>query len=160
MKMEAQRASPTFKEEKKQDIVKNEGPDKTQAEGPDRDKPHVHFAADKPAGPVVETFKLIKRMINEDIVKATQGVYQFELSGEEGGTWFIDLKNKGGSAGIGEAPGKVDVIMSMSGSDFVKMFSGKLKPTMAFMSGKLTIRGDVALAIRLEKLMAQFNSKL
>ncbi|KAG8130453.1 hypothetical protein E2320_017121 [Naja naja] len=160
MKMEAQGASPTFKEEKKQDIVKNEGPDKTKAEGPDRDKPHVHFAADKPAGPVAETFKLIKGMINEDIVKATQGVYQFELSGEEGGTWYIDLKNKGGSAGIGEAPGKVDVIMNMSGSDFVKMFSGKLKPTMAFMSGKLTIRGDVALAIRLEKLMAHFNSKL
>uniref|UniRef100_A0A8C5RZH4 Hydroxysteroid dehydrogenase-like protein 2 n=1 Tax=Laticauda laticaudata TaxID=8630 RepID=A0A8C5RZH4_LATLA len=136
MKMEAQGASPTFKEEKKQDIVKNE------------------------AGPVAETFKLIKGMINEDIVKATQGVYQFELSGEEGGTWYIDLKNKGGSAGIGEAPGKVDVIMNMSGNDFVKMFSGKLKPTMAFMSGKLTIRGDVALAIRLEKLMAQFNSKL
>ncbi|XP_013916134.1 PREDICTED: hydroxysteroid dehydrogenase-like protein 2 [Thamnophis sirtalis] len=160
MKMEAHGASPTFKEGKKQDIVKNEGPDKTKAEGPDRDKLHVHFAEDKPAGPVAETFKLIKGMINEDIVKATQGVYQFELSGEEGGTWYIDLKNKGGSAGIGEAPGKVDVIMNMSGNDFVKMFSGKLKPTMAFMSGKLTIRGDVALAIRLEKLMAQFNARL
>ncbi|XP_015674692.1 hydroxysteroid dehydrogenase-like protein 2 isoform X2 [Protobothrops mucrosquamatus] len=160
MKMETQGASPTFKEEKKPDIVKNEVPDKTKAEGPDRDKPHVHFAAEKPAGPVAETFKLIKVMINEDIVKTTQGVYQFELSGEEGGTWYIDLKNKGGSAGIGEPPGKVDVIMNMSGSDFVKMFSGKLKPTMAFMSGKLTIRGDVGLAIRLEKLMAQFNAKL
>lgn len=44
---------------------------------------------------------------------------------------------------------------------FILFFSsGKLKPTMAFMSGKLTIRGDVGLAIRLEKLMAQFNAKL
>uniref|UniRef100_A0ACB8ETT2 Uncharacterized protein n=1 Tax=Sphaerodactylus townsendi TaxID=933632 RepID=A0ACB8ETT2_9SAUR len=38
--------------------------------------------------------------------------------------------------------------------------SGKLKPTMAFMSGKLTIKGDMALAIKLEKLMGQFNAKL
>lgn len=34
---------------------------------------------------------------------------------------------------------------------------GKLKPTMAFMSGKLRIKGDMALAIKLEKLMGLMN---
>ncbi|XP_015261714.1 PREDICTED: hydroxysteroid dehydrogenase-like protein 2 [Gekko japonicus] len=160
MKMEAHGASPVFREGKKQDLSKHEGPDKTKAEGPERGKHHVHFAAESSGGPVVETFKIIKGAINKEVVKSVQGVYQFELSGEEGGTWYIDLKSKGGSAGSGEAPGKVDVIMSMSSSDFVKMFSGKLKPTMAFMSGKLTIKGDMALAIKLEKLMGQFNAKL
>jgi putative sterol carrier protein len=37
---------------------------------------------------------------------------------------------------------------------------GKLKPTMAFMSGKLKIKGNIALAIKLEKLMTQMNSRL
>ncbi|KAH0628386.1 hypothetical protein JD844_009475 [Phrynosoma platyrhinos] len=157
MKMEAQGASPAFREGKKQEVMKHEGPDPTKSEGP---KHHVHFAAEKASGPVADTFKIIKGAISEDVVKSTQGVYRFELSGEEGGTWYIDLKNKGGSAGSGDPPGKVDVVMSMSSSDFVKMFSGKLKPTMAFMSGKLTIKGDMALAIKLEKLMGQFNSKL
>ncbi|XP_077201428.1 hydroxysteroid dehydrogenase-like protein 2 [Paroedura picta] len=160
MKMEAHGASPAFREGRKQDLSKHEGPDKTKAEGPERGKHHVHFAAENSGSPVVETFKIIKGAINEEVVKSVQGVYQFELSGEEGGTWYIDLKNKGGSTGSGEPPGKVDVIMSMSSSDFVKMFSGKLKPTMAFMSGKLTIKGDMALAIKLEKLMGQFNAKL
>ncbi|EOB04430.1 Hydroxysteroid dehydrogenase-like protein 2 [Anas platyrhynchos] len=50
--------------------------------------------------------------------------------------------------------------MSMSSGDFVKMFTGKLKPTMAFMSGKLKIKGNMALAIKLEKMLTQFNSKL
>ncbi|KAF7237539.1 Hydroxysteroid dehydrogenase-like protein 2 [Varanus komodoensis] len=153
-------ASPTFKEGKMQDVPKRDGPDKTKPDGPERTGLHVHFASENATGPVANTFKIIKGAINEDVVKSTQGVYRFELSGEEGGTWYIDLRNKGGSAGSGEPPGKVDVIMSMSSSDFVKMFSGKLKPTMAFMSGKLTIKGDMALAIKLEKLMGQLNAKL
>nr|XP_028568168.1 hydroxysteroid dehydrogenase-like protein 2 [Podarcis muralis] len=160
MKMEAQGATPTFREGKKQDLPKHEGPDKTKPEGPDRGKLHVHFAAEKSGGPVAETFKIIKAAISDEVVKSTQGIYRFELSGEGGGAWYIDLKNKGGSVGSGEPPGKVDVVMSMSSTDFVKMFSGKLKPTLAFMSGKLAIKGDMALAIKLERLMGQFNAKL
>ncbi|XP_053227643.1 hydroxysteroid dehydrogenase-like protein 2 isoform X1 [Podarcis raffonei] len=160
MKMEAQGATPTFREGKKQDLPKHEGPDKTKPEGPDRGKLHVHFAAEKSGGPVAETFKIIKGAISDEVVKSTQGIYRFELSGEGGGTWYIDLKNNGGSIGSGEPPGKVDVVMSMSSTDFVKMFSGKLKPTLAFMSGKLAIKGDMALAIKLERLMGQFNAKL
>lgn len=112
------------------------------------------------SGPVEETFRIVKDSLSEDVVKATQAIYQFELSGEDGGTWFLDLKNKSGNVGYGEPSDRADVVMSMSTDDFVKMFSGKLKPTMAFMSGKLKIKGNMALAIKLEKLMNQMNSRL
>ncbi|NXN12381.1 HSDL2 protein, partial [Indicator maculatus] len=103
--------------------------------------------------PVAETFGVIQGAISEEFVRATQGVYQFELSGDDGGTWYIDLKTKSGSAGFGKPPVTADVVMSMSSTDFVKMFTGKLKPTMAFMSGKLRIKGNMALAIKLEKML-------
>ncbi|XP_074850774.1 hydroxysteroid dehydrogenase-like protein 2 isoform X2 [Carettochelys insculpta] len=148
MQMEAHGATPAFKEGKKLDGAKPEGPDGAES------------ATVKPLGPVAETFKIIQGLINEDIVKTTQAVYMFELLGDGGGTWYIDLKNKSGSAGFGEPPVKADVVMSMSSSDFVKMFSGKLKPTMAFMSGKLKIKGNMSLAIKLEKVMVQFSPKL
>ncbi|XP_013821722.1 PREDICTED: hydroxysteroid dehydrogenase-like protein 2 isoform X2 [Capra hircus] len=112
------------------------------------------------SGAVEETFRIVKDSLSDDVVKATQAIYQFELSGEDGGTWFLDLKSKGGNVGYGEPSDQADVVMSMSTDDFVKMFSGKLKPTMAFMSGKLKIKGNMALAIKLEKLMNQMNSKL
>ncbi|KAL2781915.1 hydroxysteroid dehydrogenase-like protein 2 isoform 2 [Daubentonia madagascariensis] len=112
------------------------------------------------SGAVEETFKIVKNSLSDDIVKATQAIYLFELSGEDGGTWFLDLKSKGGNAGYGEPSDRADVVMSMSTDDFVKMFSGKLKPTMAFMSGRLKIKGNMALAIKLEKLMNQMNAKL
>ncbi|XP_029470150.1 hydroxysteroid dehydrogenase-like protein 2 [Rhinatrema bivittatum] len=111
-------------------------------------------------GPVAETFKAIKGALGDEVVKSTQGIYQFELSGEHAGTWYIDLKNKSGSAGSGEAPVEADVVMTLDSADFVKMFAGKLKPTVAFMTGKLKIKGNMSLAIKLEKLMAQLSSKL
>ncbi|XP_012576688.1 PREDICTED: hydroxysteroid dehydrogenase-like protein 2 [Condylura cristata] len=117
--------------------------------------------ASKPrSGAVEETFRIVKDSLSDDVVKATQAIYLFELSGEDGGTWFLDLKSKGGKVGFGEPSERADVVMSMSTDDFVKMFSGKLKPTMAFMSGKLKIKGNMALAIKLEKLMNQMNAKL
>ncbi|KAM6169387.1 hydroxysteroid dehydrogenase-like protein 2 [Rhynchocyon petersi] len=112
------------------------------------------------SGLVEETFRIVQDSLSDDIVKATQAVYLFELSGEDGGTWFLDLKSKGGFVGHGEPPNQADVVMSMSSEDFVKMFSGKLKPTLAFMAGKLKIKGNMALAIKLEKLMNQMNAKL
>ncbi|XP_037547870.1 hydroxysteroid dehydrogenase-like protein 2 [Nematolebias whitei] len=108
-------------------------------------------------GPIESTFDVIRGVINEDVVKSTQGIYRFDLSGEHSGIWFLDLKSGSGSAGEGEPSSKADVVMTMDSSDFSKMFSGKLKPTMAFMSGKLRIKGDMALALKLEKLMSRMN---
>ncbi|XP_061874494.1 hydroxysteroid dehydrogenase-like protein 2 [Colius striatus] len=116
--------------------------------------------AAEPQGPVAETFRIIQGAMSDEHVRATQGVFQFELSGDGGGTWYIDLKSKGGSAGFGKAPVPADVVMSMASADFVRMFTGKLKPTLAFMSGKLRIKGNMSLAIKLEKMLTQFNSKL
>ncbi|KAM3939370.1 hydroxysteroid dehydrogenase-like protein 2 [Leptodactylus fuscus] len=110
-------------------------------------------------GPVEETFRLIEKSINEEAVKSVQGVYQFVLAGSEESTWYMDLKNKG-EVGKGEPPVKADVVMSMDSEDFVKMFTGKMKPTMAFMSGKLKIKGNMGLAMKLEALLGRMNSKL
>ncbi|XP_054882461.1 hydroxysteroid dehydrogenase-like protein 2 isoform X2 [Poeciliopsis prolifica] len=109
------------------------------------------------AGPIEGTFDIIRGVINEDVVKATQGVYRFDLSGDHSGVWFLDLKSGSGSTGPGEPPAKADVVMTMDSGDFTKMFAGQLKPTMAFMTGKLRIKGDMTLAIKLEKLMGRMN---
>ncbi|NWT67513.1 HSDL2 protein, partial [Prunella himalayana] len=132
----------------------------SQQEGGDAAKAKTESAAAMPSGPVAETFRVIQGAMTEEYMRSTQGVFQFELSGDGGGTWYIDLKSKGGSAGFGKPPAAADVVMSMSSADFVKMFTGKLKPTLAFMTGGLKIKGNMALAIKLEKMLSQLNSKL
>ena len=65
----------------------------------------------------------------------------------------MDLKNGSGSTGKGEAPSGADVTFIMDSTGFVDMFKGKLNPTSAFMTGKMKIKGDLGLAMKLEKLM-------
>ena len=65
-----------------------------------------------------------------------------------------------GSAGSGPFPGgDAQCTMSMEAGDFVKMFKGQLNPTQAFMGGKLKLKGDMMLAMKLEKLIGNMKSK-
>lgn len=42
------------------------------------------------SGPIESTFEVIKGAVNEDIVKSTQGIYQFDLSGITGDDLWPD----------------------------------------------------------------------
>jgi len=112
------------------------------------------------AGGPAATFQKIQSMLTEDLAKSIGGSFLFDLKDE--GTWHLDLKSGSGSAGQGEPPsGEPECRMTMSGEDFTKMFAGKLNPTQAFMGGKLKIKGNLALAMKLEKLMKSMQkSKL
>lgn len=50
----------------------------------------------------------------------------------------------------GYAP-RADVTVKVKDDDLVKMFDGKLNPMTAFMTGRLKVKGDIALAQRLIK---------
>jgi len=85
--------------------------------------------------------------------------YQFDMKDTKS-SYYMNLADAPGSCG------KLDADMEspttkfiMKEKDFVKMFKGKLKPTTAFMTGKMKIKGDMQKAMALEKLMAKMNKK-
>ena len=65
-----------------------------------------------------------------------------------------------GSVGRGYFPGEAGCTMNLDSGDFVKMFQGELKPMQAFMAGKMEVKGDKMLGVKLEKLMEKVKSKL
>ena len=66
-----------------------------------------------------------------------------------------------GSSGSGSYPGgEAGCTMILDADDFVALFMGQLNPTQAFMGGKLKVKGDMMVAMKLEKLMGQMKSKL
>ncbi|XP_052777096.1 hydroxysteroid dehydrogenase-like protein 2 [Mya arenaria] len=112
------------------------------------------------SGDSAKVFTQLEALMSEDMVKSIGGVFQFNLQGAEDGIWYVDLKNGTGTVGKGPPPTEAGCTMTMDSDDFIKMFAGQLKPTSAFMMGKLKIKGDMALAMKLEKLMGKMKSNL
>ena len=78
-------------------------------------------------------------------------VIQLDLSGEGGGVWHCAIKDGACTVGDGahDAP---TMTLSMEAADYVQLTSGELDGTVAFMSGKLRIDGDMGLAMRMGSL--------
>ena len=92
------------------------------------------------------------RLADPAKVGTTKAVYRFDLSGDDGGEFHIILGDGKGEAGSG-APENPNTTISMSAADFVGLATGKLDPTMAFMTGKLKVRGDMGAAMKLQSLL-------
>jgi len=110
-------------------------------------------------GTIATLFKKIENHITPEVIEKTGAVYQFEVRGEEEGTWHIDLKNAPGKAGKGAPDAQPDATLTMDSKDFFNMLSGQLKPANAFLSGKLKISGDMRKAMKMEKLMSALKNK-
>jgi len=113
------------------------------------------------SGAVSGVLKQIEGFLNPELVKSINAVFQFDVKGAEEGVYFLDMKSGSGSVGKGTPSNKSDCTISVSGEDFVKLFSGKLSPTSAYMMGKIKIKGDMTKAMALDKLLGKLKkSKL
>ena len=105
-------------------------------------------------------FASIKPLLSDEVVKQINGSFLFELSGKDAGCWLLDLKNSPGTVAPASADTESDVKMKMDSENMIAMFTGKLNSTTAFMTGKLKISGNMALAMKLEQLIRKVRSKL
>lgn len=102
-----------------------------------------------------DVFTEINNRLEANPAKAgnMNAVYQFDLTGDDGGQYHIILKDGKGEAGPG-APENPNITITMAANDFVDLSSGKLDGTMAFMSGKIKIKGDMGLAMKLQSVLS------
>jgi len=80
----------------------------------------------------------------------TKAVIQYELS--EPVYQVLDAGTVRTVDGRAEAP---DLTVTIGDDDLLALFNGALNPMMAFMTGRIRVGGDVALAQRLVKLFDQ-----
>merc|ERR1712083_342847 len=133
---------------------KDMGKSEVSAEEPAPAAPAAPGAED----PIEAVFGKISAELNENLVKETDSVFSFSVSDQKT-DWFLDLKNGAGSCGKGKPPVEADATLTMTSDNFNKMFAGKLKPTAAFMSGRLKISGNMGKAMKLEKLMGKMQTR-
>ena len=75
----------------------------------------------------------------------------FDLSGPEGGQWTVKIDHGTATVEEGIADG-ADATISMDGSDYVDMMTGKLNPMMAFMGGKVKVSGDLNTVMKFQTM--------
>ncbi len=71
----------------------------------------------------------------------------------DGDTWYVKSDDSGVDVTTQEMP-KVATTFTLSTADLIAMLDKGLNPTQAFMSGRMQIKGDMAVAMKLAQLMA------
>ena len=79
-------------------------------------------------------------------------IYQFDITGDNGGQWVVDLTQAGGVVSAGTNPA-AKCTVTMDSAKFSDLIEGKLNPQMAFITGKLKVKGDMGLALKLGSIL-------
>lgn len=90
--------------------------------------------------------------INLEKAKGIHALVQFSIAGEGGGDWGVTVDDGKVTVMPGQLA-KPELIIKAKASDAVKLVRGKLNPIGAFMTSKIKIIGDMALAMKLFDLL-------
>jgi putative sterol carrier protein len=100
---------------------------------------------------VKETFEAMAGRFRADKSAGTNAVIQYDVSGDGGGTWNAVIKD--GACVVKAGPGtNPNLTLQISSQDWLDMLSGKQSGQMLFMSGKLKVKGDMGLAMKLASM--------
>ncbi|XP_066975230.1 stomatin-like protein 1 isoform X4 [Macrobrachium rosenbergii] len=90
----------------------------------------------------------------------THGIYRLQVEGKDGGVFIIFIGNGVRQVVEGDLP-KVtpDVAVTIAKNDLMAIFDGTLAPLQAYLSGHLTVQGNVQMLMGLESLRHGANKE-
>ncbi|XP_059036408.1 stomatin-like protein 1 isoform X2 [Mustela lutreola] len=109
-----------------------------------------------PKQPVAEgLLTALQPFLSEALVSQVGACYQFNVvlpSGAQS-VYFLDLTTGHGRVGHGVPDGIPDVVVEMTEADLRALLCRELRPLGAYMSGRLKVKGDLAVAMKLEAVL-------
>ena len=108
---------------------------------------------------IQDLMNLLPEFFLPDQALDTQAVIFFDLDGENGGQWTVTIG--GGQCIVSEGKGgQPDLTLTAKAQDVMDLFSGKIDPMRAYLSGKLKLDGNMGLALRITSLFSVDRERL
>ncbi|MCC6487628.1 MAG: SCP2 sterol-binding domain-containing protein [Candidatus Hydrogenedentes bacterium] len=105
------------------------------------------------ADTVAGFFSELQSKVDPAKIAGMNATYQFAISGDGGGDWHVKIADGAAQVleGIADSP---SITLSATADDWLKILSGQLSGQTAFLTGKLKIKGDMSLAMKLQSVFA------
>ena len=104
---------------------------------------------------VYESLQQVGDAINSAFDPSAAGgdaaVVQFEFTGIEGGSYWLQVANMSCSFGVGAAPDPAAVTIFCTVEDWLCILNGTLNPVTAYTRGRLKLKGSPTTALKLQK---------
>jgi putative sterol carrier protein len=98
-----------------------------------------------------EVFDSMRGSFQQAKAKGVHARYQWDLSGPQGGQWWIDVEDGKYKMGKGKI-GNPNVTFVAKDKDWVAISNGQMGGTWAYLTGRLKIRGDQGIARKLGEI--------
>jgi len=102
---------------------------------------------------VRETFEAMPGRFRPERARGVSATIQYEITGEGGGRWYVTIADGSCALTEGTAPSPT-LTLTMAAQDWLDLTQGKLAGQAAFLAGKLKLKGDMSLALRLPGMFA------
>ncbi|HMM29027.1 MAG: SCP2 sterol-binding domain-containing protein [Chloroflexota bacterium] len=104
------------------------------------------------ASSLEEIFENVETGFSPEKAEGVNAIFQFNVTGDGGGQYWARIANQQIEVERGEHASP-DMIMTATDEDFLALFNGELNPMMAFMQGKIKVKGEMALALKLQMML-------
>ncbi len=102
---------------------------------------------------VKESFETMKERFNPENAAGTAAVIQYNIKGDDGGSWYFTIKDGTCSLAAGSSE-KPDLTLEMSGNDWLDIVAGKTTGVKLIMFGRLKLKGDTSLAMKMRSMFS------
>jgi putative sterol carrier protein len=100
---------------------------------------------------VKQYFDTLGDRFDYEAAKGMNASFQFELTGDGGGVYCVNVNDGDMNIAEGEQE-EPSLTITISADNYLKLAHGKLNGQMAVMTGKMKVKGNMGLAMKMQKL--------